>query len=145
MRFLLIFVSAVLLFEAASGPALGGPIWDGVFSAEQVSRGEATYGEFCFHCHQWNLAGNGDMIPAIGGPDFIALINGINLADLFAFITEFMPADDPSSLSPQQVIDVLTYLLNFSGFPTGDQELSYNHEVLLKIQIEKTRGNVTRP
>ena len=85
------------------------------------------------------------MIPAIGGPDFIALINGVNLADLFAFITEFMPADEPSSLSPQQVTDVLTYLLNFSGFPTGDEELSYSQDVLAKIQIEKEPGNVTRP
>jgi hypothetical protein len=85
------------------------------------------------------------MIPAIGGPEFIALINGVNLADLFAFITEFMPLDNPRSLRPQQVIDVLTYLLDFSGFPTGDQELSYNHEVLRLIQIEKEPGNVTRP
>jgi cytochrome c len=135
----------ILMCVGISSGAPAGPIWEGVFSADQVSRGEVTYGEFCFHCHQWNLAGNGDMIPAIGGPEFIALINGVNLADLFAFITEFMPLDNPRSLRPQQVIDVLTYLLDFSGFPTGDQELSYNHEVLRLIQIEKEPGNVTRP
>jgi mono/diheme cytochrome c family protein len=138
-------VSILLPLGLFSGSALAGPIWEGVFTAEQVDRGEAAYGQHCFHCHEWNLAGNGDLIPAIGGPEFIALINGVNLADLFAFITDFMPADDPSSVSPEKLVDVLAYILNFSGFPTGDQELSYSHEVLRLIQIEKEPGNVTRP
>ncbi len=136
MKVIVPLIWAVLILGLSPTGVAAGPIWDGVFSVAQVSRGEAAYGEFCLHCHKFDLAGNGDLIPPIGGPGFIEEIKGITFSDLYAYVTDNMPLDDPRSLAPQTYIDVLAYILNFSGYPTGEVELGQDPAILRSIVIE---------
>ena len=46
--------------------------WDGVFTDDQASRGEAQYGRMCELCHGADLSGNPvDEIPALAWDAFL--------------------------------------------------------------------------
>jgi hypothetical protein len=45
------------------------------------------------------------------------------VGDLYEHISETMPEDDPGSLTRQQYVDVVAYILRLNGFPAGRDEL----------------------
>jgi hypothetical protein len=50
-----------------------------------------------------------------------------------------MPPNDPGTLSRQQIVDILSYVLSVNGFPSGKTELDSKPEVLKQIRIEATK------
>jgi hypothetical protein len=50
-----------------------------------------------------------------------------------------MPYDDPWSLSRQQVTDVLSYILQLNGLPTGAAELGVEDDDIDDFWINWTR------
>ena len=124
------------------GPALVAAIaqdapkttWDGVYTDEQAKRGEAQYSTSCSSCHSPDLSG-GDSAPSLTGPDFNAGWNDLTVGDLAERMRTTMPADGPGSLSPQQYVDILTFLLSKDGFPAGQAELPTTDQALKQIKI----------
>ena len=106
----------------------------GVYTAEQVARGESTYLGECARCHALELHG-GDFGPALLGTAFIDEWTGKTVGDLFRVVILTMPLDNPNSLSPKEGVDVVAYLLERNGFPTGDTELTPESAVLNSITI----------
>ena len=47
-----------------------------------------------------------------------------------------MPATAPGSLTPEQVADVVSHLLNMSKYPAGATALASKMEALLQIKID---------
>ena len=45
------------------------------------------------------------------------------MVDLFVTIGTTMPRQEPDSLSPQVVIDIVSFLLQANDIPAGDSEL----------------------
>jgi len=88
---------------------------DGIFTLAQAERGEDLYGEVCAECHDasdWTDIG------------FKGRWEDQSVFQLWYYINDRMPYEDPFSLSRQQVTDALTYILSLNGLPTGDQELA---------------------
>ena len=108
--------------------------WDGVFTDAQAKRGEAQYSQSCSSCHSPDLTG-GDSAPSLTGPDFNASWNDLSVGDLAERIRTTMPADGPGSLSRQQYVDILTFLLAKDGFPAGQTELPTTDEDLKQLKI----------
>ncbi len=108
---------------------------DGIYTAEQAGRGKEVYASSCAGCHGQTLEGSGQ-IPPLAGDEFLSNWKGQTLADLFDKMKTTMPADSPGKLTDDQNIDVLTYLLSFNKFPSGDAELKYNRDALQHIRIE---------
>jgi hypothetical protein len=86
----------------------------GVYTAPQAVRGEETY----------------------MGAGFRGNWRGRPLSDLFDQVREKMPKNDPASLSQQEYIQLIAYLLKINGVPAGETELPPDNEVLRKIRIE---------
>jgi hypothetical protein len=116
----------------AQGPASNGQrsTKHGVYTREQWLRGRDVYAGMCAGCH-----------PAIThvGPQFTTSWAGKKLSDLFGYLRERMPKNDPGSLSEQEYVDVMSYMLRLNGMPQGDEELPADSVALTKIRIDSSR------
>jgi S-disulfanyl-L-cysteine oxidoreductase SoxD len=111
---------------------------EGVYTADQAKKGEATYKEQCAACHGDNLEGSGPM-PPLAGKDFLANWSGKTLGDLYEKTQTTMPATAPGTLTPEQTADIVAYLLSKDNFPAGSAALEGKTEPLLKIKIEEPK------
>jgi hypothetical protein len=102
----------------------------GVYSREQWMRGRDVYAGLCAGCH-----------PAVThvGPQFTTSWAGKKLSDLFGFLRERMPKNDPGSLSEQEYVDVMSYMLRLNGMPAGIDEMPADSVALTKIRIDSSR------
>ena len=102
----------------------------GVYSREQWMRGRDVYAGLCAGCHQ--------AVTHVG-PQFSTSWAGKKLSDLFGFLRERMPKNDPGSLSEQEYVDVMSYMLRLNGMPAGVDELPADSVALTKIRIDSSR------
>ena len=99
----------------------------GVYSAEQAARGREVYAGMCQSCHT----------PASHtGVAFRTNWNGRRLSELFGFVRERMPKNEPGSLSAEEYVDVLSYLLKLNQMPAGASELPPDSTALRTIRID---------
>ena len=134
--FLLLFIATVAFSTRAQDSQR--TVWDGVYTGDQAKRGEAAYVEACSNCHGRTLEG-ADMTPALTGGAFMANWDGLTVGDLFDRIRVSMPADRPGSLSRQEDVDVIAYILRFNEFPSGKEELPREVQVLKQILFKASR------
>ena len=118
---------------AAQSPSTNGQrsTGQGVYSREQWMRGRDVYAGMCAGCH-----------PAVThvGPQFTTSWAGKKLSDLFGFLRERMPKNEPGSLSAEEYVDVMSYMLRLNGMPQGQDELPPDSLVLTKIKIDSSRA-----
>lgn len=120
-------------------------IWDGVFTAEQAARGEEAY-DACTRCHGRRLNGAADdpdmkSTPPLARAAFLRDWDGRTLATLFEFNRTTMPQNNPGSLSDQEYVDLIAYMLSISEVPAGDTELPPDPTALGRIVIENRGGS----
>lgn len=113
-------------------------VWDGVFTKEQGKRGEGLYAQHCSSCHGPDLLGNDEAAPLTGSA-FLANWDGLSVGDLTERVRVSMPPNNLGKLSRQQIVDILSYVLNVNSFPAGKEELDPKAEVLKGIRIEGTK------
>ena len=69
--------------------------------------------------------------------------------DMFEYVSQSMPTNDPGSLSAQDNADVVAYLLRLNSMPAGMTELPTDGAVLKMIRIvapvEKPAGKTSLP
>ena len=126
----------LLVLIAAAEPSRS--VWDGVYTPEQASRGQAAYAEDCASCHGLALNG-GESAPPLMGGEFLSNWNGLTVGDLFDRIRTSMPADSPGRLKRERVADILAEILAVNQFPAGSIELAHQSEVLKEIRFEAAR------
>jgi alcohol dehydrogenase (cytochrome c) len=116
------------LVRAQQQPAL--------FTSAQAARGQAVYDSKCAMCHGQQLEGK--TASPLTGPRFGAKWADGNhtVEDLFFITRTQMPYGAGGTLSNQQYIDSVAYILKGNGYRTGDRELTTNSEVLKRIKIE---------
>ena len=103
---------------AAQQPAKTAP-----FTAEQATSGRATYQSICAGCHLPDLKGSNEATP-LAGRNFINAWRDRTTADLFTKIQTSMPASNPGSLSEQESVTLVAYILQVNGAVAGTQELT---------------------
>lgn len=113
-------VGAVLPVPAA---AQDRTVNDGVFTAEQATRGRAAYRAQCAGCHAYDLFG-GEMAPDLKGPGFVGGWSGATLWEFADFTQATMPQDAPGRLSVQELNEVIAYILQENDYPAGAEELA---------------------
>jgi mono/diheme cytochrome c family protein len=135
-----LFPAAAAAFAGAA-PAQGEgqagvrSVWSGVYTDAQGRRGHAAYLNDCARCHGENLMGGDDAVP-LAGEAFLSNWDGRTAADLFDKIRVSMPDDDPGTLPRERVADLVAYLLNENGFPSGSRELAHETAPLKQIRID---------
>jgi mono/diheme cytochrome c family protein len=135
LSFLVGFCGLIPFASAQQQPAPK-KIWDGVFTAEQALRGKAEYDQTCSRCHNLALIGS-ERGPSIKGPAFQEQYEKGSLADLFIFIRDTMPEGGPGTLNDDTKVDILTYILQQNGYPTGPAELKKDLGPLSDIRMAK--------
>jgi hypothetical protein len=106
----------------------------GVYTDGQATRGDNEHASNCTSCHSTtNYAGAAFVKTWIGRTAF----------DLFDQLRTTMPDDSPGSLSPQQYVDIVAYILKINGYPAGTDSLSTDPEALRLIRLEAKKDSQT--
>ena len=107
-----------------------------VFNSAQAKRGQTKYTEVCSACHLADLSGS-DQAPALAGASFLGNWDGLTVSDLADRIRISMPQDNAGSLSSQQAVDIVAYILQANEFPGGEEELKIDKAVLKTMTIKR--------
>lgn len=106
----------------------------GVFTAAQADSGQDLYGSTCLGgCHS---------LSSHRGIAFRHRWEGHPVFELFQLINDKMPNDDPGSLSSEESLQLVAYLLKLNGMPAGKDALSSDAAALKKIKIEMPPAGV---
>ena len=100
---------------------------NGVYTAAQAREGEAIFQQHCARCHSTE---------EYRSQRFRAKWTSRTLAELYAFVSRTMPFDQPASLLPRQYAELLAYVLQVNGFPTGSSALSWDLNELAGITLD---------
>ena len=114
-------------------------VWDGVYTDEQATRGEALYGEHCVKCHGATLQGNGEGALPLTGATFKSTWNGVSMGAMFDRVRLSMPQDKPATLTRQEVADLLAFVLQANKFPSGKTELARQTDILNAITFQSEK------
>ena len=129
---------ALLSASAAWAPhavsAQGEPrdIWSGIYTDAQAERGKAVYAEACVRCHGSDLKGT--TAPALTGEPFMRVWGGEPVERLYVKIRDTMPPNFGTILDDSAKIDIVSYILQTAGYPSGPGELRVGRE-LASVQI----------
>ena len=129
----------VLLAAAIDVRAQQRTVWDGVYTDEQATRGEALYGEHCVKCHGATLQGNGEGALPLTGATFKSTWNDVTLGAMFDRVRLSMPQDKPATMTRQQIADLLAFILRANKFPAGTSELSRQTDLLNTITFKSDK------
>ncbi|PZQ13445.1 MAG: cytochrome c class I [Rhodanobacter denitrificans] len=116
--------------DAKSKKGKGAPA---LFTAEQAELGKKTYEEKCAFCHAPDL--NGRAGPALRGKFFAAPSHGYKLRDIFKIVAENMPATAPGSLSHEEYVQIMAYILLNNGYPAGDAAMTFEEISRSKVPL----------
>jgi mono/diheme cytochrome c family protein len=97
---------------------------DGVYSEEQAKRGKTVYDTKCGACHD----GSG-MGPQLKDDAYLEDWQNKSVRALYSRVLSTMPENDPGSLTENEVLDVIAYLLQAHGFPAGGKALESASEL----------------
>lgn len=133
--FVLMLVASVALF-AADGDGSKVSIFDGVFTQAQAERGKTAYEDRCATCHGLDLKSDSGA-PNLVMPAFRFGWHGRTIAQKLQQIRTTMPQGSPESMSDQEYLDVIAYILHFNKYPAGDRELDASQaDALEHIVVE---------
>ena len=121
-----------IAMAAAQQPARTGP-----FTAEQANAGRAIYQTTCSQCHLANMKGTFEA-PPLSGANFMNMWRNRPTSDLFSRIRNTMPITNPGSLSDQDAVNLVAYILQANGAVAGPQPLTA--ESLVPIGTVATGG-----
>jgi len=111
-------------------PPVDSTTLNGVYSRAQAARGSDVYAGSCRSCHSPQ---------SHTGEVFETWWRGRRLSELFTFVATQMPKNDPGSLAPEDVADVVAYLLEMNAMPPGKRELHAHADSLKRYRIEMKR------
>jgi mono/diheme cytochrome c family protein len=114
-----LLAGALLTAQAPGGSgASNATVRDGVYNEEQAKRGRATYDAKCGACHD-----GGTMGPELWGDPFLTGWENKPVGAFFTRVQTTMPEDAPGSLTEDEVLDLVAYVIQMNGFPAGEKPL----------------------
>lgn len=107
---------------------------NGIFTADQATRGMDVFEMNCAGCHASNLNGTPGG-PGIAGSRFKVKWAKKTVGDFYTKIHDTMPAGMGGSLTEAEYIDIVAYILSVNKFAPGDAELVVDADALKAITI----------
>ncbi|MCA0377446.1 MAG: HupE/UreJ family protein [Gemmatimonadetes bacterium] len=101
----------------------------GVYTPDQAQKGREVFIATCLGCHT---------TASHTGPAFALKWFGRPLADLFDYVSNMMPKTAPASLSEDEYVWLMAYILRLNGMPAGKAELSAEPKLLKSVRIDST-------
>lgn len=129
-------VGLASLSAAGEAAAQGSPeartAREGVYTTAQANRGKRIYEQECALCHGPR---------EFAGAAFLRRWGNMPLGSLFVHIKNTMPQTAPGILTEAQTADVVSYVLQLNGYPTGSAELPGALDELTRIRFEEPSGS----
>lgn len=107
----------------ASGPT--------TFSEAQADRGRDSFRASCTECHYSS---------EFSDSQFKFKWSRRSAGNLYELIQTSMPETAPGSLSPEETVDLVAYILRMNGFEAGADELAADRAVLDGISLASIRN-----
>jgi mono/diheme cytochrome c family protein len=123
---------AVLTLAATGAPGIS-------FTPSQMTKGAQQFAQSCAPCHGEHLEGGAG--PALTGPTFETLSKkvGANVGDIFTYMTTNMPLNQPASLSHDQYVSIMAFILSKNGYKPGGKSLTFSTAESSKAAIIKKK------
>jgi mono/diheme cytochrome c family protein len=107
------------------------------FTSDQAERGETQFKKDCVECHGDDLRGGLLGGPPLRGVNFLSKYgNGSPAGALYDVMSGTMPPDAPGRYSPSAYADMMAYILQRNGFPSGGQPLPADSDALYNMIID---------
>jgi polar amino acid transport system substrate-binding protein len=108
-----------------------------LYTADQATKGALAYYQNCAMCHGPLLDGQsgGYSGPALKGAEFADPSYDFHLSDIFNFVAKLMPAATPGSLTHEQDVVIMAFILQQNGYPPGSHELVYEEAEKSKVPL----------
>lgn len=100
---------------------------DGVYTRDQAERGQQVFITLCKSCHTPESHTT---------PAFVSKWEGKPLSELFRYIRDEMPKNEPGSLATEEYADVLAYILRLNRMPAGADELPADANRMKSVRVE---------
>jgi mono/diheme cytochrome c family protein len=121
----------VVLRGAAPGKSIAIPstasLPPATYTADQARAGKQVYESTCAKCHPPGQ---------LDGETFEVGWNERRVSDLFSLLSNTMPQDKPGSLTDDQYLDVVAYLLQRNHVPEGKVALPADSSALRGMRID---------
>ena len=111
----------------ADQPAASG----GSHTQAQATSGEQVFDENCSACHSTR---------EFYGSEFQYSWGSRNARSFFRLVSRTMPDDAPGSLTEEQYVDVLAYILDLNGYPAGTTPLTADQEAMRALRLDAHVG-----
>lgn len=95
----------------------------GPFTADQANAGRALYQSTCTSCHLADMKGTFEA-PPLAGPNFMNTWRNRPASDLVSRIRNSMPLTSPGSLSEQDAVNLVAFILQSNGATASTQALT---------------------
>ncbi len=100
---------------------------NGWYTTEQAKAGQKLYQVQCASCHGAKLEGGAG--PSLNGASWQQMYGGAKLLTVWGEIKGPMAQDAGTTYTTQQSLDILSYLLQQNGLPSGSQPLTDTREL----------------
>jgi mono/diheme cytochrome c family protein len=107
----------------------------GVFTAEQAKSGERAFQAKCAGCHGEDLHSTDAEAPDLTEGAFKFGWQGKTLANRFEQLRSTMPLGNARGLDDRTYIDIVAFILQFNGVPSGNQKLEPDTRALEQIIV----------
>ena len=121
-----------LLIAAGGEPAATQQLGQAEYRAGQAERGAELYQRQCAACHLLDLQGSFEAV-ALRDSAFIDNWRNRAPADLLDVLRRTMPTQAPGSLSEDEYLDIIAFLLRANGVAAGATALAANSDAVLFI------------
>ena len=101
------------------------------FTDDQADRGREVFRSQCTECHSSS---------EFSDSQFQFKWSRRHAGSLFQLIQTQMPETAPGSLTDEETVDLVAYILRMNGFEPGASELSSDRSVLDAISLSSIRG-----
>jgi cytochrome c len=120
--------------SSAASPTEGSSTGAALYSDAQAQKGIDVYETQCGMCHGANM--EGAQGPTLLGQTLAS--HYATVGDLMQFIVQNMPMSDPGSLSHDDYVDILAFILQKNGWPSGDRLLAFADASASKVSLAQT-------
>jgi alcohol dehydrogenase (cytochrome c) len=108
-----------------------------LYTQAQAERGKPLYAQHCASCHGQNLEGTPSS--PLTGERFMAKWNDRTFDELYYITKMQMPYGKPDSLTVQQYLDIVAFMLASNGYVAGPRELAAD-ATLKQIKLRRQSG-----
>jgi polar amino acid transport system substrate-binding protein len=108
-----------------------------LYTEEQATKGALAYYKNCSMCHGPLLDGQsaGYSGPALKGPEFADPSYDFHVNEMFNFVAKLMPPGEPGTLTHEEYVQIMAFILQQNGYPAGSHELVYEEAEKSKVPI----------